>query len=152
MDNSLHELHPTAAAYFRSVNQHDSAAFLASFADDAVVHDAGHEWRGKDAIRGWGEREIFAPRVRFELISANCRDSESAVTTRVDGNFDRTGLPDPVIIEHRITLAGGKIVRMICRLLREQGELAGKRALITGGTRGIGRATAPRFNARVRGG
>jgi hypothetical protein len=44
------------------------------------------------------------------------RDGATVVTTKVDGNFDRTGLPNPVIINHQITAQGGKIVGLTCRL------------------------------------
>jgi hypothetical protein len=56
--------------------------------------------------------------VTLEVIDVADRDGETIVTTKVDGNFDRTGLPNPVIINHHITAEGGKIVRLTCRLAR----------------------------------
>ena len=41
---------------------------------------------------------------------------ETLITTKVDGNFDRTGLPDPVVIIHHITVEGDRIARLTCRL------------------------------------
>ena len=116
MKTTLNGLHPTVASYLGTTHRHDPAAFLACFAEDAVVDDAGRVWRGIGAIRGWSEREIFAPNVTFELLAASREGDETVVTTRVEGNFDRTGLPDPVVIEHRITLAGDRISRLTCRL------------------------------------
>ena len=118
MNTSLNALHPTVAAYLEATNNQDPAAFLACFTEGAAVQDAGHEWRGLGAIRTWSEREIFAPQVTLELIAASVQESETVVTTRVEGNFDRTGLPDPVLVEHHITLAGDEICRLICRLAR----------------------------------
>src|SRR5687767_4341361 len=109
MSTTLNGLHPTVAAYFAATNRHVPAAFLACFAEDAVVDDAGRVWRGIDSIRGWSEREIFAPNVELEVLAASVHEDETVVTTRVEGDFDRTGLPDPVVIEHRIALAGEKI-------------------------------------------
>src|ERR1700752_1572577 len=141
MNTTLNGLHPTVAAYLGTTNRHDPAAFLACFADDAVVHDARRVWRGIDAIRAWSEREIFAPNVVLEVLAASVHGDETVVTTRVEGDFDRIGLPDPVVIEHRIVLAGDKISRLTCGLARAPG----KRALVTGGTRGIGRAIVERL-------
>ncbi len=118
MKTSLNELRPTVAAYLAAINDHDPAAFLACFAEGAVVHDVGNVMRGIGAIRTWGDREIFAPKVELELIAASVQEDETLVTTRVDGDFDRTGLPDPVLVEHRFTLAGDRISRLICRLAR----------------------------------
>jgi hypothetical protein len=104
----------------RSINGHDAAAFLALFADDAVVNDAGREFRGRAAIKAWSDREIFDARVTLEVLDLAHSDGETRITTKVDGNFDRTGLPDPVIIIHRITVEGDKIIGLTCRLAGEQ--------------------------------
>jgi hypothetical protein len=48
------------------------------------------------------------------------RDDETVVTTKVDGNFDRTGLPRPVIITHHNTAEGDKIIGWTCRLVGGQ--------------------------------
>ena len=93
---------------------------VALFADGAVVNDVGREFRGSAAIKGWSDREIFAPRVTLEIIDAADHDGETVVTTIVDGNFDRTGLPDPVIINHHLRAEGGKIIALTCRLAGER--------------------------------
>ena len=47
------QLPPTVAAYVRTINNHDAAAFIALFADGAVVNDVGREFRGRAAIEAW---------------------------------------------------------------------------------------------------
>ncbi len=80
----------------------------------------GREFRGPDAIKAWSDREIFDAQVTLEVINVGDRDGATIVTTKVDGNFDRTGLPNPVIINHHSTAAGGKIVGLRCRLASEE--------------------------------
>jgi hypothetical protein len=58
----------------------------------------------------------LTPQVTIKVIDVADRDGETVVTTKVDGNFDKTGLPDPVIIKHHIAADGGKIVGSTCRL------------------------------------
>ena len=113
------QLPPMAAAYVRSINDRDLAAFIACFADGAVVNDVGREFRGLAAIKAWSDREIFDAQVTLVVLKVADRDGATVVTTKVDGNFDRTGLPDPVIIDHHITAKGGKIVAVTCRLAGE---------------------------------
>ena len=36
--------------------------------------------------------------------------------TTFDGDFDRSGLPEVVVISHRIEMAEGKIAKLTCRL------------------------------------
>jgi hypothetical protein len=110
------QLPAAASAYVRSINDHDAATFAALFAAGAVVNDVGREFRGAAAIKDWSEREVFGPRVTLDVIGVADRAGETVVTTRVDGNFDRTGLPDPVVINHHIIAEGGKIVALTCRL------------------------------------
>jgi hypothetical protein len=117
------QLPPTAAAYVGSINHHDPAAFDALFAEGAVVNDVGREFRDSAAIKAWSDREIFDAQVTLEVIDVAERDGETVVTTKVDGNFDRTGLPDPVIISHQIRAEGGKIVELSCRLAKSPNDM-----------------------------
>jgi ketosteroid isomerase-like protein len=105
-----------AGAYVDAVNAHDAAAYLDLFTPEAVVDDAGREFRGREAIRHWSESDIFAVDVTFEVLDLSQRDGETVVTTKVDGKFDRTGLPDPVIITHQLKADGEKIAALTCRL------------------------------------
>jgi hypothetical protein len=108
-----------AAAYIRATNDHDAAAFIACFAESAVVNDAGREFHGISAIKAWSDREIMDAHVTLEVLDVADRDGEVIITTKVDGNFDRTGLPDPVVIDHRLTIEGDRIVGLQCRLAGE---------------------------------
>jgi hypothetical protein len=110
------QLPRTIAAYVRTINNHDAAALIGLFADGAVVNDVGREFRGHAAIKAWSDREIFDAQVTLEVLDVADRDSETVVTAKVDGNFDRTGLPDPLILEHDLTVQGDRIVGLTCRL------------------------------------
>jgi len=114
------QLPQTIAAYIRATNNHDAAAFIALFADGAVVNDAGREFRGLPAIKAWSDHEIMDAQVTLEVLDVADRDGETVITTKVDGNFDRTGLPDPVIINHHVKVEGDKIVGLTCRLAGEK--------------------------------
>ncbi len=105
-----------ADAYVRTVNQGDAAGFLELFADDAVVEDAGREIRGLDAISKWSTTDIFALNVRLEVIDKSDEAGEIVLTAKVDGDFDRTGLPDPLNIVHTFRVANDKIGSLTCRL------------------------------------
>jgi hypothetical protein len=110
------QMPPTAAAYVRAINDHDPVSFDALFTDGAVVNDVGREFRGRPAIKAWSDREIFDAEVTLEVLGVAERDGETVVTTKVYGNFDRTGLPDPVLIDHSIKAKSGKIDQLTCRL------------------------------------
>ncbi len=101
--------------YVRSINAHDAVALLAAFAPDAVVKDVGREFRGSAAIKEWADQEIFAVNVSLEVMGAIERDGETILTVKIDGTFDKTGLPDPLIMEHCFTVAG-QIEALRCRL------------------------------------
>jgi len=116
----IRQLPEFAAAYVRATNNHDAAAFIACFTESAVVNDAGQEFRGIEAIKAWSDHEIMEAQVALEVLDVADRNGEVTITTKVDGNFDRTGLPDPLIINHHITVEGEKIVRLTCQLAGER--------------------------------
>jgi SnoaL-like domain len=107
---------PIADSYVRSINEQDSLAFMALFADAAVVDDVGRTFHGLASIKDWSDREIFDVRVTLQVMDVVDLDGEVVITTEVGGDFDRTGLPDPVVIDHYIQANGGKIVGLTCRL------------------------------------
>jgi hypothetical protein len=102
--------------YVRAVNSHDAGAFISLFDAEAIVDEIGREFRGIDAIKEWGNREIFAVQVTLDVTGCTSRNGETVFTAKVDGTFDRTGLPDPLIIAHSIEVKGDKIARLRCRL------------------------------------
>src|SRR6266498_567436 len=102
--------------YLRAINAGDAAALQSSFADDAVVKDVGREFLGIAAIKEWAAQEIFAVNVSLEVIEARRRDAQIIVTVKIDGTFDRTGLPDPLLMDHCFTIGADKISVSTCRL------------------------------------
>jgi hypothetical protein len=107
-------------AYVQTINNHDAASFIELFSDDAVVDDIGREFHGLGEINTWSIREIFDVRVTLEVIDLANRDGEAIITAKVDGTFDRTGFPEPLILVHYLVVRGDRIVRLRCRLTDEK--------------------------------
>lgn len=100
------------ARYLRAVNGGAKADFAASFADDAVVVDVNRELRGLDAITAWASADIFGALVHFDVLDVTERAGRTSVSVKIDGTFDRTGLPDPLVMNHEFTVAEGKITEL----------------------------------------
>jgi hypothetical protein len=80
----------------------------------------GREFRGAAAIKEWSNREIFDVNVTLDVIDVAERNGETVVTVKVDGTFDKTGLPDPLLLNHYFTLDGDKIAAFSSRLAGEE--------------------------------
>ena len=90
----------------------DRDALIGWFADDALLNDARREFRGKDAIRAWLDRELIADKVTMEPAGAVEHYGDVAVTAVMDGLYDKTGLPDPLILTHYFTVRDDRIIRL----------------------------------------
>jgi hypothetical protein len=110
----------TVAIYIRAVNDHDPAGFIGCFSENAVVNDAGRELRGIATIQAWSDTDIFQSQVTLEVLDLADRDGESIVTTKIDGNYDKTGLPDPLVMNHRMTVVDDKIERLTIEFASEK--------------------------------
>ena len=86
------------------------------FDDDAIVDNNGREFRGGPPSRHGATAKSSVPRSPLKVIEVTERDGATIVTTEVDGTFDRTGIRDPVVIDHHIAAGGVRIVRLTCRL------------------------------------
>jgi uncharacterized protein (TIGR03067 family) len=112
----IEKLPERAADYIRTTNANDPTGFVSLFADDAVVDDAGRIIRGSDAIRRWAASDIFGANVTLEALDASEYEGDVTITAKVDGTFDRKGLPDPLIMTFDIAFRSGKIANLTCRL------------------------------------
>lgn len=100
------------SSYLRAVNAGVKEDFRASFADDVVVVDVNRELRGLDAITAWAAADIFGAHVQFDVLEVTERRGRTIVRVKVDGTFDRTGLPDPLVMNHELTVTEGKIAEL----------------------------------------
>jgi hypothetical protein len=98
MSISTVELGGVVAEYVAAVNAFDEDAILATFADDALVNDVRREFWGKDAIRRWVREEIVGDRVTVEPIEVIEHRGQTIVRGRYDGEYDKTNLPDELIL------------------------------------------------------
>jgi len=111
-----HQLLGPAAGYVRMINGKDPAGLIALFAEDAVVDDAGRIIRGREAIRAWAASDIFAANVTFDALDASGDENDATIRAKVDGTFDRTGLPDPLIMTFHFIALDQRIDKLTCRL------------------------------------
>jgi hypothetical protein len=107
--------------YLRAVNAGAADDFASSFANDALVVDVNRELRGLGAITAWADTDIFGAHVHFDVLDVTERQGRTIVTVKVDGTFDRTGLPDPLVMNHEFTVAEGRITELRIEFERKLG-------------------------------
>jgi ketosteroid isomerase-like protein len=113
MSNTATDLHEIVAEHVAAVNAQDEDAIVATFADDALVNDAHREFWGTDAIRRWVAKEMVGDKITLEVTEVIERYGETIVRGRYDGEFDKSNLPDELILTNYFTVRDGKIVTLI---------------------------------------
>jgi len=109
------ELSPPIAAFVEATNAHDTPAFLATFTEDAIVTDEGHNYRGASEIKEWSDRQYIGTQVILDVTEVECRDGKTVVTAKVDGNFSKAGLADPFKMCLHFALDDDKIAALSMR-------------------------------------
>ncbi|MDB5482364.1 MAG: hypothetical protein JWO83_3417 [Caulobacteraceae bacterium] len=109
------------ADHIAACNAHDIDAWMDTFAPDALVNDVQREFDGAAAIRAFGEKEIFGDEVTMAVESAFDRHGDIAVHARIDGTYDKTGLPDPLILSFYFSTRDGRITQLIIIHNKPQG-------------------------------
>jgi uncharacterized protein (TIGR02246 family) len=99
----------SVAAALAAANANDTEAFLDCFADDGVVDDWGREFRGREEIRGWSDREFIGVRVSLEVTAVEELGGATVITAQVGGD----GFNGPSHFSFRP--AGDKLARMTIR-------------------------------------
>ena len=97
------------ADHFAAVNDFDEDAIVATFAPDALVNDAHREFWGAEAIRRWVAKELLGDHVTIEVTEVLNHHGQIIVRGRYDGDFDKTNLPDELILTNYFFVRNEKI-------------------------------------------
>jgi hypothetical protein len=100
-------------AYIKACNEHDAAAILRPFAVDALVNDQHREFWGIKEITRWSDREIVGDKVAMAVTRVVQHYDTTVVTAEVTGEYDKTGLPDPLALTYYFTVHADKITSLI---------------------------------------
>jgi hypothetical protein len=106
-------LAPVLAEHIAAVNAFNEDAIVATFDGDALVNDAHREFWGREAIRRWVARELVGDRVTIEVTEVLDHHGDTIVRGRYDGDYDKTNLPDELILTNYFTVRDAKIVTLI---------------------------------------
>jgi hypothetical protein len=107
------DLPQVVADHIAACNAHDADAWMATFAPDAMVNDIQREFIGTKAIRAFADEEIFGANVTMAVQRAWDRHGDVTVHARIDGTYNKTGLPDPLILSFYFNLRDARITQLI---------------------------------------
>jgi hypothetical protein len=107
------ELTGVVAEHIAAVNALDTDAIVATFATDAYVNDARREFAGVAAIRRWVAKEMVGDKVSIDVREVLDHHGDTIVRGAYDGVFDKTNLPDEIILSNYFSVRDGKIVSLI---------------------------------------
>ena len=101
------------AEHFAAVNAFDLDAIMATFADDAYVNDARREFVGAAAVRRWAAREMVGDQVTIKVAEVLDHHGDTIVRGIYDGTFDRSGLPDKLVLTSYFSVRDNRIVSLV---------------------------------------
>lgn len=107
------ELSGVFADYLHAINAGNLDAAIACFADDAYVNDARREFVGKPAIQRWIAKEMIGDHVRIDVREVLDHHGDLIARGAYDGTFDKTNLPDELILTSYASLRDNKIVSLV---------------------------------------
>jgi hypothetical protein len=103
----------SVSAYVRATNSFNLDALTALFDDDALVNDHRDEFIGKEQIRAWAAREIVGDHVTMKVVSQHVLGNHVTLKAEVDGDFDKKGLPRPLVLAFYFCVCGDKISALV---------------------------------------
>jgi len=130
-------------AYLDAANGPNADAVAACFSEDAHVRDEERDHVGREAIRAWAEDARRRYRFRAEPRSLEPDADGFWVTAHLTGDFPGA----PADLRYRFRLKEEAVADLVIALRDPIAEFAGRRALVTGGTQGIGAAVVRRLRA-----
>jgi limonene-1,2-epoxide hydrolase len=105
-------LHPTIADHIAAVNNFDLDAVMSTLADDALVNDNMREFWGHQHIRAFFAKEMLGDHVTIEIVEVVDNAGMWCLRCKYDGDYDKTGLPDPLIMTNYFRVENDRIVTL----------------------------------------
>jgi len=112
MSSKVTELPPIIAEHIAAVNAFDTDRIIATFTPDAYVNDNRREIWGPDAIRKFIDKEFVGDHVTMEVREVLDHYGEILVRAKFDGTYDKTNLPDELVMTSYFTVREGKITSL----------------------------------------
>ena len=98
--------------HIAAVNAFDTDRIVATFAPDAYVNDNRREIWGTDAIRAFMAKEFVGDRVTMDVREVIDHYGDIIVRARYDGTYDKTNLPDELVMTSYFSIRDGGIVSL----------------------------------------
>jgi hypothetical protein len=106
------ELPAIVAEHIAAVNAFDTERIVATFAPDAYVNDNRREIWGTEAIRAFMAKEFVGDHVTMEVREVIDHYGDIIVRACFDGTYDKSNLPDELIMTSYFGIRDGKIVSL----------------------------------------
>ena len=116
MKDITNELTLIVKDHIRAHNTPDPELLMATLAPDALLNDNRREFLGHEAIRKWADKEIFGDKVTLDPQVAYEQYGSIIVRCKVDGTFDKSKLPDPVVLTYYFNIQDGLITQLVIML------------------------------------
>jgi hypothetical protein len=110
--DAIAALPPVVAEHIDAVNAFDTDRIVATFAPDAYVNDARREIWGTGAISKFVAKEFVGDHVTMEVREVIDHYGDILVRARYDGTYDKTNLPDELVMTSYFGLRDGKITSL----------------------------------------
>jgi ketosteroid isomerase-like protein len=94
--------------YVNASNAHDVKSVVACFADNALVHDEGQDFRSKKMIEDWITKTIERYKFQFKPVRIKDDNAGVVVTVEVSGTFDGS----PITLDYHFTIESDKILSL----------------------------------------
>jgi hypothetical protein len=106
------ELPGIVAEHIAAVNAFDTERIVATFAPDAYVNDNRREICGTGAIRAFMAKEFAGDHVTMDVREVINHYGDIIVRARYDGTYDKTNLPDELVMTSYFSIRDNKIVSL----------------------------------------
>ena len=100
------------AEHIAAVNDFDTERIVATFAPDAYVNDNRREIWGAGAIRAFMAKEFVGDHVTMDVREVIDHHGDIIVRARYDGTYDKTNLPDELVLTSYFSVRDNRIVSL----------------------------------------